>query len=172
MVPRHDAPRRAAVSSFGFGGSNFHCVLEEHRPWKAEVAWDGSVQIAAFSGNSVEGVRDASLTWLRGRDKVFATTRPLYGLFNNWPHFSRALDKTMAQMVHAEFRVANRHNGRDPWFTLTRAEDRLYVCGRLGLRAAPEKGWHELVSEAFPQLPGALAAPLEDWPAPSGIDIE
>ncbi|WP_460445389.1 beta-ketoacyl synthase N-terminal-like domain-containing protein, partial [Angustibacter aerolatus] len=25
-------PRRAAVSSFGFGGSNFHVTLEEHRP--------------------------------------------------------------------------------------------------------------------------------------------
>ena len=24
-----DGPRRAAVSAFGFGGSNFHCVLEE-----------------------------------------------------------------------------------------------------------------------------------------------
>ncbi|URN13864.1 hypothetical protein LUW77_28280 [Streptomyces radiopugnans] len=24
--------RRAAVSSFGFGGTNFHCVLEEHDP--------------------------------------------------------------------------------------------------------------------------------------------
>ncbi|HMG20451.1 MAG TPA: hypothetical protein VK607_04010, partial [Kofleriaceae bacterium] len=29
---------------------------------------------------------------------------------------------TMADMVHAEFRVANRHNGRDPWFALTRAD--------------------------------------------------
>jgi hypothetical protein len=28
----------------------------------------------------------------------------------------------MADMVHAEFRVANRHNGRDPWFALTRAD--------------------------------------------------
>ncbi len=55
------------------------------------------------------------------------------------------------------------------YVALTRAEDRLYVCGRLGLRAAPEKGWHELVSEAFPQLPGALTAPLEDWSAPAGI---
>ncbi|MFF7019796.1 SDR family oxidoreductase [Streptomyces klenkii] len=26
-----DTPRRAAVSSFGFGGSNFHATLEEHR---------------------------------------------------------------------------------------------------------------------------------------------
>ena len=61
-------------------------------------------------------------THFTGRGKVHATTRPLLGLFNNRPHFSRALDKTMAQMVHAEFRVANRHNGRDPWFALTRAE--------------------------------------------------
>jgi hypothetical protein len=61
-------------------------------------------------------------THYTGRDQVHATTRPLYGLFNNRPYFSRALDKTMTQMVHAEFRVANRHNGRDPWFALTRAE--------------------------------------------------
>jgi hypothetical protein len=57
-----------------------------------------------------------------GRDTVHATTRPLYGLFNNRPHFSRALDKTTTQMVHAEFRVANRHNGRDPWFALGSAD--------------------------------------------------
>lgn len=57
-----------------------------------------------------------------GRGNVHATTRPLYGLFSVRPYFSRALDKTMTQMVHAEFRVANRHNGRDPWFALTRAD--------------------------------------------------
>jgi len=43
-------PRRAAVSAFGFGGSNFHMVLEEHESRKTGVAWDGSIQIAAFSG--------------------------------------------------------------------------------------------------------------------------
>ncbi len=61
-------------------------------------------------------------THFTGRDDVFATTRPLRGLFNNRPYFSRALDPTMSGMVHAEFRVANRHNGRDPWFALTRAD--------------------------------------------------
>ena len=45
-------PRRAAVSAFGFGGSNFHLVLEEHRPSKPCVAWDGSLQIIAFSAES------------------------------------------------------------------------------------------------------------------------
>ena len=36
-LSRSDRPRRAAVSAFGFGGSNFHAVLEEYRseyrPW-------------------------------------------------------------------------------------------------------------------------------------------
>lgn len=30
--------RRAAVSSFGFGGTNFHCLLEEHDPTGARLA--------------------------------------------------------------------------------------------------------------------------------------
>jgi acyl transferase domain-containing protein/NAD(P)-dependent dehydrogenase (short-subunit alcohol dehydrogenase family)/acyl carrier protein len=47
-------PRRAGVSAFGFGGSNFHIVLEEHRPEKPGCAWDGSVQILAFSAERRE----------------------------------------------------------------------------------------------------------------------
>ncbi|MCX4247428.1 hypothetical protein [Paraliomyxa miuraensis] len=57
-----------------------------------------------------------------GRDDVHATTKTLRGLLNNRPHFSRALDPTTAGMVHAEFRVANRGSGFDPWFSLSRAE--------------------------------------------------
>jgi acyl transferase domain-containing protein len=45
------APRRAAVSAFGFGGSNFHTVLEEYRPEKAAADWDGSIQILPFAGS-------------------------------------------------------------------------------------------------------------------------
>ena len=44
------APRRAAVSAFGFGGSNFHTVLEEYRPTSSSADWDGNVQILPFSG--------------------------------------------------------------------------------------------------------------------------
>ena len=48
--PTH--PRRCGVSAFGFGGSNFHIVLEEHRPEKTETAWDGSIDIVALSASS------------------------------------------------------------------------------------------------------------------------
>ena len=50
-------PRRAAVSAFGFGGSNFHMVLEEHDSRKTGVAWDGTIQIAAFSGPDVGAIK-------------------------------------------------------------------------------------------------------------------
>lgn len=48
-----DHPRRAAVSSFGFGGSNFHCMLQEHISGegtdRSEPDWDGDEQVLAFS---------------------------------------------------------------------------------------------------------------------------
>ena len=50
-LPRRGHPRRAAVSAFGFGGSNFHCVLEEAGPEPAAIDWDGDVQILAYSAD-------------------------------------------------------------------------------------------------------------------------
>jgi hypothetical protein len=54
-----------------------------------------------------------------GRGDVRATTKPLRGLFNNRPHFSRALDPDLTTMVNNEFRVAGASSGRDPWFDLS-----------------------------------------------------
>ena len=52
-------PRRSGVSSFGFGGSNFHVVLEEYQSDKKEIAWDGSVEILAFSGVDAAAIIDS-----------------------------------------------------------------------------------------------------------------
>ncbi len=58
-----DRVRRAGVSAFGFGGSNFHVVLEEHQPEKNEPTWDGTVEIAAFSADSKERLIAALDHW-------------------------------------------------------------------------------------------------------------
>ncbi|SKA07052.1 polyketide-type polyunsaturated fatty acid synthase PfaA [Trichlorobacter thiogenes] len=49
-ITRNNSPRRAGVSAFGFGGSNFHTILEEYRPLQEAAEWDGSVQLLTFSG--------------------------------------------------------------------------------------------------------------------------
>ena len=49
---KKDHPRRAGVSAFGFGGSNFHVLIEEHRSPKKNISWDGSIEIIALSASS------------------------------------------------------------------------------------------------------------------------
>ncbi|MFO0881340.1 MAG: beta-ketoacyl synthase N-terminal-like domain-containing protein [Gemmataceae bacterium] len=51
-LPSPHHPRRAAVSAFGFGGSNFHAVLEEADPRKPAISWTGQVQIVPFAAES------------------------------------------------------------------------------------------------------------------------
>jgi hypothetical protein len=53
-----------------------------------------------------------------GRADVHAATKPLFGLFRNRPHFSRALDRTIAVMVDNEFAVANRGSDVGPYFAI------------------------------------------------------
>jgi hypothetical protein len=48
---------------------------------------------------------------------VHAVTKPLLGLFNNRPHFSRAQDPDLTAVVFNEFRVAGAKSDHDPWFS-------------------------------------------------------
>jgi len=53
-----------------------------------------------------------------GREDIRVSTRPLFGLLNGAPHFSRAHDRDLTAVCHNEFTVANRGNPVDPWFAL------------------------------------------------------
>ena len=55
-IKRRESKRRAAVSAFGFGGSNFHCVIEEYDPVKQRIDWGGCDQIIALSGNTRDDI--------------------------------------------------------------------------------------------------------------------
>ncbi|MFZ0483839.1 MAG: acyltransferase domain-containing protein, partial [Desulfobacterales bacterium] len=66
-------PRRAGVSAFGFGGSNFHLVIEEYRKQKEKISWDGSIEIIAFSAlNQHQLKQDVK------RFKTFVDNAPLH----------------------------------------------------------------------------------------------
>lgn len=56
-----------------------------------------------------------------GRADVSVVTKPLFGLANNRPHFSRAMDPDLSSVSHNEFRVAGAGSGTSPWFTLETA---------------------------------------------------
>jgi hypothetical protein len=58
-------------------------------------------------------------THATGRQDSMATTKPLWGLFNNAPHFTRALDEDTAETVYAEFRVAGAKSDGPTWFSLS-----------------------------------------------------
>ncbi len=67
-IHQKDHPLRAAVSAFGFGGSNYHCILEEDEPLKKQNDWDNKVQILALSSNTKEEIESklksySSLSW-------------------------------------------------------------------------------------------------------------
>ncbi|MDE0959580.1 MAG: SDR family NAD(P)-dependent oxidoreductase [Planctomycetota bacterium] len=51
-VQHPDHPRRAAVSSFGFGGSNFHAVLEENSAGRIETDWNDCALLFSYSATA------------------------------------------------------------------------------------------------------------------------
>ncbi len=62
-------PRRSGVSSFGFGGSNFHAVLEEYKPQKERISWNGSVEIVALCADTPKDLHQQLSSWSQTLDR-------------------------------------------------------------------------------------------------------
>ncbi len=58
-----DYPRRAACSALGFGGTNFHAILEEGNPIKSETDWDAHHEIIIETGNNLAEIAAAMALW-------------------------------------------------------------------------------------------------------------
>jgi len=81
--PANGTPRRCGVSAYGFGGTNFHVVLEEHVPGaltKGQRSAQVAVAVSAGSGASVSHV--ASRPPLRGLLVLGAPS--VEGLHRRW----------------------------------------------------------------------------------------
>ena len=83
-------PRRAGVSAFGFGGSNFHVVLEEYQAEKSEIAWDGSVDIIAFSADSRSQLAQHARHYQRQAARCLSHREPGILAAQSRKHFSAA----------------------------------------------------------------------------------
>ncbi len=113
-VPDPPGPARSAASKLG-----------EHLIFTSLIApWNRSAgPLSRFTCETChfEGTVDGRIH-ATGRGEVRATTKPLLGLFNNRPHFSRALDPDLSSVAHNEFRVAGARSGHDPIFDLVTIE--------------------------------------------------
>jgi acyl transferase domain-containing protein len=134
-------PRRAAVSAFGFGGSNFHCVLEESPQNFEAPDWDGDVQIVALSADSQPQLVSQLQTWSQVGDWAATRTRATATRASFQPtHAHRLLfvverDKTdLAKIVASAVTMLEKYSDRADWSTPDGAYyGRGATAGRLGV---------------------------------------
>ncbi|MGA1780576.1 MAG: type I polyketide synthase, partial [Planctomycetota bacterium] len=77
-ISRTGSPRRAGVSAFGFGGSNFHAVLEEAAPAREAPDFEGAPLLLAASGDGPEALERQLEEWRGSLDGAcLATARAI-----------------------------------------------------------------------------------------------
>jgi acyl transferase domain-containing protein/acyl-CoA synthetase (AMP-forming)/AMP-acid ligase II/acyl carrier protein len=72
-----ERPALAGVSSFGFGGTNAHIVLEAVQSTAAEVVAEKSPQLIALSARTPQALRDFARRWLDRAESTQATLTDL-----------------------------------------------------------------------------------------------
>ena len=57
-ITENGKPRHAAVSSMGFGGSNFHVILSEYDQYKTVTEWESGTELFTFSGANSNEIKE------------------------------------------------------------------------------------------------------------------
>ncbi|SNX56504.1 acyl transferase domain-containing protein [Streptomyces sp. TLI_55] len=179
--PRRDRPRRAAVSSFGIGGTNAHLIIEEP-PSQAAVGSGNRLMLSApwlVSGGDAAGLRAhagklaqalADVTDDAALDVAYslATTRtPL-------PHRAAVLTDSASELLAGLRRLAAGEDGPGLLKGAVRGTPKLaLLCAGQGTQRA---GMGRELAAAFPEFDAAftevceLFGPLLDRPLREVID--
>jgi len=172
-------PRRAGVSAFGFGGSNFHVVLEEYRPEKKAADWDGYTQVFTYSGTDAAALAagldkiPADAKWSVIRDAAAASR----AAFDAKAPFRLALvaerGKTNLASLVRNAKSMLEKNPKSAWQT---PDGAFFACGadhgKLGMvfpgQGSQYTGMLSDLACRFPQLLDSVGAANDGFVSPDG----
>ena len=147
--PRDAGPRRAAVSSFGFSGTNAHLVVEEPPPPPLRDAAPPApawlLPLSARDPAALDRAAAALLRWSRGPGRAVPLADIAFTLQRRRPHFDHRLAVVAAD--HDELAQALEAHARQA------KHDRLVRAAGKDARAFPH-----LLALAGQQLAAAIAA--------------
>ncbi len=108
-----DGPRRAAVSSFGFGGSNYHVTLEEYAgPYAAARLWAGGALVLVGGADAPSLARAAQAIAARiATDGLEAVARDSQIAFNAKAPYRLAIVAADAPQFQERLATALKQNG-------------------------------------------------------------
>ncbi|MEW5848271.1 MAG: beta-ketoacyl synthase N-terminal-like domain-containing protein [Myxococcota bacterium] len=96
---------RAAVSAFGFGGNNFHAVLEAHagarpRPARRKVSTDEPIAVVGMGGifPGAEGVDAFWRMIMDGRDTTREVPKDRWDIDRHWSNDPTRLDRSYSRL--------------------------------------------------------------------------
>ncbi|TDQ83438.1 DNA helicase/exodeoxyribonuclease V subunit A [Dongia mobilis] len=161
--------------------ANNHPALQGFRQWleageavvKRELTEDGGGQVRIMTVHGAKGLQ-APIVFLADAQRQ----RPAHsGVF--WlgaadaglPAWVQRKELDVAATAAARAAIdqrAQEEENRLLYVALTRAEDRLYVCGWRGLRGGSNPCWHDHVAAALGALPGVETAPADSWRPEAG----
>ncbi|GAA2513955.1 beta-ketoacyl synthase N-terminal-like domain-containing protein [Streptomyces gobitricini] len=116
-------PRRASVSSFGFGGSNFHVTAEEYRPaagrTRAPRARDAEAELLLLGADSPDGLAAAARRLAEAERPLSDTARATQQDFDAARPYRLAVMAGTAEEAAGRLRAAAARIVRDPGLPIT-----------------------------------------------------